>query len=184
MDTDEFWRIIETARSSATPTDEALVELLSARPIEEIFEFQKYFDEAHDAVYRWDMWAAAYLIQGGCSDDSFIDFRAGLIALGRDWYEKAARCPDSLADHPAVRATAPNPCYELFYEEINYAATEAFDRRTADRDAFDAGLVLREAASAQEAEQDMGEDFDFDDPGEMRQRLPRLASLYLGNGAL
>ncbi|MFJ4014481.1 hypothetical protein [Streptomyces sp. NPDC090026] len=25
-----------------------------------------------------------------------MDFRAGLIGLGRDWYEKAAACPDTL----------------------------------------------------------------------------------------
>ena len=29
---------------------------------------------------------------------------------------------------------------------------------------------------------DMGEDFDFDDPKEMRRRLPRLAALYLPPG--
>ncbi|MFF7751619.1 hypothetical protein ACFZCP_20725 [Streptomyces sp. NPDC007971] len=29
---------------------------------------------------------------------------------------------------------------------------------------------------------DMGEDFDFDDPKEMRRRLPRLAALYLTPG--
>ena len=39
----------------------------------------------HAVLYRWDMWAAAYLIGGGCSDDGFIDFRAGLIAQGLDW---------------------------------------------------------------------------------------------------
>jgi len=56
----------------------------------------------HTALYRWDVPAAAYLIGGGCSDDGFIDFRAGLTAQGRDWYEKLAASPDSLADHPAM----------------------------------------------------------------------------------
>ncbi|MFE6038244.1 DUF4240 domain-containing protein [Streptomyces sp. NPDC056452] len=41
---------------------------------------------------------------GGCSDDSFTDFRAGLIGLGREWYERAAACPDVLAEHPAMTA--------------------------------------------------------------------------------
>ncbi|MEU1251459.1 DUF4240 domain-containing protein [Micromonospora arida] len=41
----------------------------------------------------WDVWAAAYLIGGGCSDDSFIDFRAGVIALGREWYERVLASP-------------------------------------------------------------------------------------------
>ena len=29
---------------------------------------------------------------------------------------------------------------------------------------------------------DMGEDFDFDDPEQMRRRLPRLAALFLADG--
>ena len=49
-----------------------------------------------------DVWAAAYLIGGGCSDDSFIDFRARLISQGRGWYQKAADSPGNLAEHPAV----------------------------------------------------------------------------------
>lgn len=48
----------------------------------------------------------AYLIGGGCSDDRFSDFTAGLVALGREWYERASACPDSLAGHPAVRTAA------------------------------------------------------------------------------
>ncbi|MEU9193200.1 DUF4240 domain-containing protein [Streptomyces hundungensis] len=36
-----------------------------------------------DAVYRWDVWVAAYFIGGGGSDDRFTDFTAGLgVALG------------------------------------------------------------------------------------------------------
>ncbi|MEV7233888.1 DUF4240 domain-containing protein [Streptomyces sp. NPDC051020] len=86
-------------------------------------------------MYRWDVWAAAYLIGGGCSDDSFMDFRAGLIALGRDWYERAAACPDSLAEHPAVIAAAEAQEDEaVFYEDVNYAASGAFKRIAGDEE--------------------------------------------------
>ncbi|MGW3738956.1 DUF4240 domain-containing protein [Streptomyces sp. NPDC005148] len=33
---------------------------------------------------------------GGCSDDRFSDFTAGLVALGREWHERATVCPDAL----------------------------------------------------------------------------------------
>lgn len=59
-------------------------------------------EDVHQALYRWDVWAAAYLIGGGCSDDSFMDFRAGLIAQGRDWYQKAAASPASGLAAPSV----------------------------------------------------------------------------------
>ena len=185
MDTSEFWTIIEAARSASGPDRpfaEALVDELAVRTKDGILRYQERFDEVHDAVYRWDVWAAAYLIGGGCSDDSFMDFRAGLIALGRDWYEKAAARPDSLAEHPAVIAAAEVHRDEaLFYEEVNYAASEAFERITGDsEDFYEAWDEYR--ASRNNSEQDaegMGEDFDFDDPDEMRCRLPRLTALYL-----
>ncbi|MFI8791329.1 DUF4240 domain-containing protein [Streptomyces sp. NPDC055105] len=185
METVEFWTIIEAARSASTadtPFVEALVDQLAVHGKDDILGYQERFDEVHDAVYRWDVWAAAYLIGGGCSDDSFMDFRAGLIALGRDWYERAAACPDRLAEHPAVIAAAEVHRDEaLFYEEVNYAAGEAFKRITGDGEdfyeAWDEYSASRDSAEHDPA--DVGEGFDFDDPNEMRRRLPRLASLYL-----
>ncbi|WP_151484212.1 DUF4240 domain-containing protein [Streptomyces albicerus] len=196
MDTDHFWTVIESARSSAESNGktfaDALVDRLAAFSREEILAYQERFDEVHDALYRWDVWAAAYLIGGGCSDDSFMDFRAGLIALGRDWYERAAASPDALAAHPAVRAaaTATDRDDRLFYEDVNYAAGDAFSRLTGDREDFYEAWDQHRSAPAPsdetepetepESESDMGEDFDFDDAGEMRRRLPALADLYLG----
>ena len=107
-----------------------------------------------------------------CSDDSFIDFRAGLIAQGRDWYEQAMTSPDSLAGHPAVAGAghplADNP---LFYEEVNYAASRAFERVSGDENAFWDALKER---GPRDRLPELGEDFDFDDDQEMRRRLPRL----------
>ncbi|MFH8381457.1 DUF4240 domain-containing protein [Kitasatospora sp. NPDC018058] len=162
---------------------EALVDQLARLSQEEILAYQERFDEVRGAVYRWDVWAAAYLIGGGCSDDSFMDFRAGLIALGRDWYELAAAGPDDLADNPAViEAAARDDDYVIFDEDVNYAAGSAFERLTGDADAFHEAWKRHRAGQDPDAalEPDMGEDFDFDDADEMHRRLPRLAALYLG----
>ncbi|MFI0965967.1 DUF4240 domain-containing protein [Streptomyces sp. NPDC021080] len=186
MDTTEFWTIVETARSATTadkPFAEALADELATRTKEHILRYQERFDEVSGAVYRWDVWAAAYLIGGGCSDDSFMDFRAGLIALGRDWYEKVAADPDGLAEHPAVIAAAGADRDEaLFDEEANYAAGCAFGRITGDEEDFYEAWTEYEASHGHSARDsdDMGEDFDFDDPAEMHSRLPRLAALCLG----
>ena len=185
MDTGDFWAIIETARASAgdsRPFDEALVDHLATRSEQEILDYQEKFDEAQQALYRWNVWAAAYLIGGGCSDDSFMDFRAGLIAQGRDWYQKAADSPDSLAGHPAVVSAARRPWDNpLFYEKVNYAASYAFERVSGDDHAFYDALDSREERD--HAPSDMGEDFDFDDEQEMRRRLPRLYALCRGNSS-
>lgn len=184
METDEFWRLIETARSQAEASgsfDKALVGLLAARSKREILEYQERFDELHGALYRWDVWAAAYLIGGGCSDDSFIDFRAGAIAQGRVWYERIAANPDSLAEHPLVIAAAAEHYDDvMFYEVVNYTAAYAFKQLTGDEeDFYEAWDEYWNAQPRERADVDMGEDFDFDDAEQMHHRLPRLAALYL-----
>ncbi|CAG6398662.1 DUF4240 domain-containing protein [Actinacidiphila cocklensis] len=188
MDIDGFWNVVGVARAeSSSPHGkafaEALVDQLAGLSQEEILGYQERFDEVHGAVYRWDVWAAAYLIGGGCSDDSFMDFRAGLVALGRDWYELVAARPDDLADHPAViEAAARGDDYVIFAEDVNYAANYAFERLTGDADAFHAAWKRHRAGQDLDAalESDMGEDFDFDDADEMHRRLPHLAETAVG----
>jgi hypothetical protein len=104
--------------------------------------------------------------------------RAGLIAQGRDGYQKAAASPDSLADHPAVAGAGHSRCDNpLFYEEVNYAASRAFQRVSGDGHAFWDALEARGPGDRLAV---MGEDFDFDDDQEMRRRLPRLSACCLG----
>ncbi|MES5821753.1 DUF4240 domain-containing protein [Streptomyces sp. RG80] len=188
MDTKEFWHLINAARFAMTdevPFHEALATLLAACPKRQILEYQDHFDTLHNALYRWDVWAAAYLVGGGCSDDSFMDFRAGLIAQGRHWYERAATSPDALADHPDVVAAAAD--FEdrtLFYEDANYCASEAYERITGDTEIFweDWKQYAADHPSSDSPTEPLGEDFDFDDEDEIRRRLPRLAGLFLSEG--
>jgi uncharacterized protein DUF4240 len=174
VDDDTFWGIIETARADAGPDTsfaDALVEELATRSVREVRDFHERFFELHTSLYRWDIWAAAYLIGGGCSDDSFSYFRAGVIGQGREWYQRVLASPDSLADHPAALSPRNG---RLFYEEISYAADYAIERITGTEEHIG-------YAGPREGDQDMGEDFDFDDPREMHRRLPRLAALCLGD---
>jgi hypothetical protein len=175
VDIGTFWDIIETARASAgqdSPFHESLTDHLATLGERDIVEYRECFEKTHGVLYRYDLWAVAYL--GGCSDDGFIDFRAGLIAQGRDWYQKAAASPDSLADHVAVaRAGHPRRGNPLFYEEVDYAASRAFRRVSGNDHAFWDAL---EARGPGERLAVMGEEFDFDDDQEMRRRLPRLST--------
>ena len=128
MDTSTFWEIIE-ASSAGTDGDldeqcEQLRELLSERPVEEIVKFQRIFDELHNRAYTWDLWGAAYVIGGGCSDDGFIDFRGWLIAKGQQAYESALADPNSLVD---VVQPADEDCQ---FEPFQYVAGEVWCEKT------------------------------------------------------
>ncbi|MGW2543028.1 DUF4240 domain-containing protein [Kitasatospora sp. NPDC001574] len=180
MPLDAFWAIVETAAARASaerPFAGRLAALLASRPRPEIAAFERRFGELHGALYRWDVWGAAYVIGGGCSDDAFTDFRAGVISLGRDWYERVLASPDSLAGHPVARGSDPEELEELLFdEEADYAAHRAFERAPGeeDRDALTAG-----GPPSGRTAPDMGEGFDFDDEDEVGRRLPGLAALFL-----
>lgn len=186
MDTEAFWRALDAAKDSDKPLNVAVADHLSALSAEEILAFEHRFSRLRDAVYRWDVWAAAYLIGGGCSDDRFSDFTAGLVALGREWYERAVACSDALAEHPAVRIAAATGDQDvIFDEDFNFVSARAYERLTGDSDAFWKAWEAYTDARATTEEEDsegMGESFDFGDAQQMRRRLPRLAALHLGPG--
>jgi hypothetical protein len=181
VDFSMFWDIIETARASTgqdRPFYKALTDHLATLTRQDILEYPERFEKMSEFLNRYDLWAAAYLIGGGCSRDGFSDFRAGLIAQGRDWYYKAAVSPDSLAGYPAVAgAGRPRRDNPLFYGEVNDAASYAFQRVSGDEDAFWDALEERLPGDPSIC---LGEDFDFDDDQEMRRRLPRLSARCLG----
>ncbi|MDQ0938361.1 hypothetical protein [Streptomyces sp. V1I1] len=105
------------------------------------------------------------------------------VALGRDWYQKAAHCPDSLGDHPdVIKGVGSDGDGVVFYEEVVNAASYAFERlKGGDGDAFyEAWDLYRVSRGIKAGPADLGEDFDFDDAEEVRRRLPRLAALHLG----
>jgi Protein of unknown function (DUF4240) len=54
------------------------------------------------ASYRTLPWAAACLINGGCSDDGFDYLRGWRIVQGREVFERSMADPDSLADLPVI----------------------------------------------------------------------------------
>ncbi|MFE4923181.1 DUF4240 domain-containing protein [Streptomyces sp. NPDC056661] len=153
----------------------------------EILAFEHRFSSLRDAVYRSDAWAASYLIGGGCSDDRFSDFTAGLVALGREWYERATVCPDALAEHPVVRAAAAAGDQDVIFDgDFNFVSSRAYERLKGDTDDFwEAWEAYSDARITSEADgsEDMGESFGFDDDQQMRWRLPRLAALYLGSAS-
>ena len=97
----QFWRLVEEARRDAGGDTERQSELLATRleqlPAQQIADFGAIRRRLDEQAYTWELWGAAYVIDDGCSDDCFRDFRAYLISLGRAPYEAALKRPDSLA---------------------------------------------------------------------------------------
>lgn len=134
MDTVRFWAIIGASRSGFDPQRldgnmdaqlQQLESLLDALPAEEIAQFESEFEQRMADAYRWDLWGAAYVIQGGCSDDGFIDFRSWLISMGREVYEAALRDPETLVDVADASGVE-----ETSFEDFQYAARQIYESKT------------------------------------------------------
>jgi hypothetical protein len=136
MPAEQFWRIIARAAEQAHDPDaqvNALRTALRELTPEEIISFEVAFRAYLNKAYTWDLWGAAYVIHGGCSDDMFEYFRRWLVSRGRDIYEAALANPDGLAQLEAQ----PGPGGVWEFEEISYVALEVCKEKGGQGDARD-----------------------------------------------
>ena len=102
MDDDRFWAFIGAARDAAgDDVDDrvgGLEQVLLDHAPDEVADFRRKYDEMLARSYRRDLWGAAHVIRGGCSEDGFRHFRDWLISEGEAVFEAALADPDSLAD--------------------------------------------------------------------------------------
>ena len=163
MDITRFWELIEKSRKGAEECEEhaeALTSLLSKLKLTQIVEFQKHFTRCLDDAYRWDLWAVAYIIHGGCSDDSFEYFRCWLIGQGRKYYEAALASPEKAADN-----VEPGDYAEC--EDLLYAAASAYETVS--------GHDEMASPTGDRPSEPAGEKWDEDDVGKL---YPKLAKKF------
>jgi hypothetical protein len=131
LNKDRFWSVIESSRIGADGDQEAQASALRAQlqtlTIEEIEKFDALFRHAMGEAYRWDLWAAAYVMLGGCSDDGFHYFCNWLISMGQKCFEATLRNPDSLAAY--IKDMDDDP--EAFeFEDFGVAAHRVWEQKT------------------------------------------------------
>jgi len=175
MPADGFWQIIARTTSSEHDPDaqlEALRLTLRELPPGQIIAFEVAFRRYLNQAYTWDLWGAAHVIHGGCSDDGFEYFRRWLVSRGRDLYESALADPDNLAQFEG--SAGPDGLWE--FEEIYYVARRVFEENGGKGDVRDysepeAGLVGAEPS---------GDPFE-DDEEHLARRYPKLWRRFGGD---
>jgi hypothetical protein len=156
MDEEEFWALIKQSDGDET----RLEDLLRTRTAEDLQAFDRIYREQLVRAYRWDLWGAGYVINGGMSDDGFEYFCDWLIGRGRAVFEHALADPDALADVPAAEEG------EVEAEELRYAVQKAYE------DAF--GEELPDSG-VRFPEEPAGEEWDEDD---LDRLFPRLTARF------
>lgn len=112
MNKEQFWKLIEKARGQVPDTREDsdvaghACALLARCSAQEITAAQQTLWHLMADSYQNPLWAAAYVVNGGCSDDGFDYFRGWLIAQGCTTFERVLADPDTLAELPGVHTAA------------------------------------------------------------------------------
>ncbi len=128
VEPETFWCLIDDTRRVADGEPEEHARVLTRRLARlapaEILGFEERWRTYDVRAYRWDLWAAAYLLNGGCDEECFDDFRAYVIGLGREVYEQAVADADSLA----FLAVLGPSTYQFAHDggPLAYAAEEAY----------------------------------------------------------
>jgi Protein of unknown function (DUF4240) len=166
MNDTAFWQLIADTRADAGNATDKQSNLLEQRlrrlPAKQIAEFERIRQGLERRAYSYELWGAAYVIEDGCSDDCFRDFRGYLISLGRGPYEAALRDPDSLAS-VAQDAETGN------WENADDVAPDAYEG-VADEDI--------PTGDSEPSGDPSGDPWDDDHAEQLVQRYPRLAARF------
>lgn len=171
MDDAEFWNIVARGRRKAKGNmdrlEAAVRKELRSFPPEKLIAFERAFNRQLDRAYMWDLWAAAFLMQGGCSDDGFFYFRGWLVGQGHSAFVAATTNPDTLADFANPQDDEEDMRRDECGDQFLYVAREVYREKTG------------EEMPTQEMKHELvGRQWEFHDDAEMARRLPRLAGMY------
>lgn len=170
-----FWQFIEEMKKQCGQDMKASIswikkELLSMPP-EQSLQFHAIMYGYQDVANKYGLWTAATLIKEyGCSDDGFIDFRAWLIAQGKDVYMAALENPDSLAKVEKYGDCA----FELF----SYVGNEVYEELTGRSAYRDCTLEMQEKIL-----EEVSEDIRYHPLIECPMEVPDAIAVYPQIGA-
>ncbi|MBD5304161.1 MAG: DUF4240 domain-containing protein [Bacteroides sp.] len=172
MTEDKFWHIIEKSEQGRELND-----LLSSLSDNELIGFYYWWQYFSDRLYRQDLWAVAYVVKGGCSDDSFDYFRYWLLVQGRKPVYDALENADSLCDLFETMIDVDDED-SLQNEEVNYTVIKAIEDRS---DASDEFRAMIENIEIPEGCDEMDFEWEEDDEESIKAICPRTFERYWSN---
>jgi predicted DNA-binding WGR domain protein len=168
-----FWQLIDKCKEKGKDSDEQmewLMAQLSKRPVKDIIMFDFILNKYYSKSYTSDLWAAAYIIMGGCSDDCFDYFRAFLLYLGKEPYEAAIKNPETLMPYLKL-IEEQDEMPQL--EELLSVACEAYEEKTG-QDDEEYHDLYEKLTNDSYIQPEIKFDWDEDDEEGLKKKFPLL----------
>lgn len=177
MNIENFWNVIEQCKDCVRP-EFKLQRVMEMYSTEDVKEFQCHFDTLATHACRFDIHAAARLLNGSCHDKEFTDFRHGLILKGRAVYESVLKNPDHL--HALWEQSRINKDAVHYVALGVYAAKRGIDWSNACHEIYydhdvEGGDIYIDGELFEFPDIDS---WDVEDEQENWKHLPRLSELY------
>ena len=172
-----FWEMLQTAKNKGEDAEEQIQWLtnhLAKKPVKEIVMFDYIFNHHYQKSYTSDLWAAAYIIMGGASDDSFDYFRAWLLFQGKETYESVINNPEKIIPHLKVLEEEEDVPQ---LEDLLSAASIAYEEKTG-LDYDDYYDLYEKLTGDQAIPPEMEFDWDEDDEEGLKKKFPSLWERY------
>lgn len=171
MNETEFWELIDKSNQQCRDDKHCQLEFIKSSLIEmdsiHIYDFEEILRQKIIECDDYKVMAAAKIIDGYVSDDSYIYFRCWLIGKGKFVYKSAIRDPETLSKHLIDK----NSCD---FEELLYVATEVYSSKTGKEEdrTFPRDTCIKKGLDYDfGAPPTKGEDWDEDDLPEMYPKL-------------
>lgn len=150
MNEKTFWEIIRNALINSNGNQdeqgEIIKSLLIKQAPEDIIDFERILHRKIIESDNFKVMAAAKIINGWVSDDSYLYFRCWLIGKGKMVFEQALEKPDCLSQHISEDEDAD-------FERLLYVSAEAYLEKTGDEEVVPGDICCSE-----------GLDYDFNPP--------------------
>ena len=174
VDQSQFWHIIESTKPFGEYTIEAhydrLLEHVCGLTETELLEFARIFHQQLERANTWEISDAAYVINTGCGDDSFEDFKAGLVAQGEKVFEATLACPEFLAQYPYAMQL-------IRAESILYLPSTAYEMMEHRRQPGSNSQAIPEEIGPHGITEPSGSSVG-EDPNALRNRFPKLFKTF------
>jgi hypothetical protein len=168
MDEDQFWKVIQTTKDNSNgdfeEQQEELANELRKLTAGDIILFGNRFRFFRGQANTWELWGAIYIIHGGCSDDSFNDFREWVIGQGKEFYYRTIKDPESLVDFDT------DSMDEVEWEGLGYIPSTVFEEMTGQDMPYPFKEQIETTGTEWEEESD-----------DLKNRFPKLCAKFPDN---
>ena len=127
MKREDFWKYIFISHEKAENNNEFtdyLIDILSKKTDEEIFDFEIITVELMQESYNEKLWCASYLVNGDTASWSFDFFRLWLISQGEKIFYSIMKNQDNLSEY--INVSFETKLMTNYFENENFAVISAY----------------------------------------------------------